>query len=631
VETFSVLAGLVTLALSMNVVLGYAELHEEYLVVRAPPLGLLSARPFVEAELFIDSLSSLMCFIVSSIGFLVVVFSLGYMHGDKGYARYYAFILLFIGGMLGVVLAGNLALLYLFWEVVGLCSCALIAHWYERPEASRAGVKAFIVTRAGDAMMLTGIVLAYMYTGTLSYEGLPSAFKALEPATLTLILLLCLGGAIGKSAQLPLHVWLPDAMEGPTTVSALIHAATMVKAGVYLVARLETLTLLYGGVPSESVFRFLEVTAIIGGLTAFIAGTMAVVAMDIKRVLAYSTISQLGYMFLALGLAGFTGYREALAAGLYHLSSHAFFKALLFLSAGSIIHALETRDMRLMGGLMKYMPVTSVALVVGGLSLMGIPPFNGFWSKDMIVHYSLEALHESPLPALLAVGAAVLTALYTARMIYYVIIRPPSSHVLELGEEHKLHEAPPVMTIPLLILSVMCLASPLAFSWIVEAHHQLGHVHVFHVEPLSLASSMAAVGLGLGAFYAGYYVIGPDKVLSLGAAKALHKVLCKGYYFDDLYELLFIKGVAGLGSAILKVVDRVLDGLNIALALGSLALCALAKGLDRIIDGLNELIAYTSLKLGAWITTSHTGKLTRYVTAVMLGLTLMMIIAALGW
>ncbi len=627
VELFSIVSGLVTLGVSTMLILEYLGLGEERVVCPSIWPGVFSAAPFIKAELFVDFLSALMVFIVSFIGFLVIVFSLGYMHGDEGYGRYYAFILLFIGGMLGVVLAGNLVLLYLFWEIVGLCSCSLIAHWYDKPEASRAGIKAFIVTRVGDAMLLVGIALAYLNTGTLSYSQLPEAFARLPSSTLTLILLLSLGGAIGKSAQLPLHVWLPDAMEGPTTVSALIHAATMVKAGVYLVARLETLTVFYGHIASHSVFPFLETTAIIGAITALVAATMAVVSNDIKRVLAYSTISQLGYMFLGLGLAGFVESTHALFSGLYHLSSHAFFKALLFLSAGSIIHALETRDMRLMGGLWKRMPITSIGLLIGGLSLMGIPPLNGFWSKDAIIHLSMEALGENPLLAILSLTGALLTALYTARMFYYTILRPETDYVAK----HHPHEAPIVMALPLIILSAMCFLSPISFMYISKALPEIGEIPLFHVEAITLITSLTMIGIGLGIFYSSYYIKSPSDIMKYKTVVVLRKVLEKGYYFDDFYNKVIVGGVVYGLAFILKVVDRALDGLNMGLALLTLALSAIAKGLDILIDRINDVIAISAIRAGLWMTKSHTGKIARYLTAFTLGLIIMLIIVVYGW
>jgi len=323
----------------------------------------------------VDPLSVFMASLVSFIGTLVLLYSVGYMAEEEDLTRYYFFMLLFIGSMIGLVMADNFVQLYIFWEVVGLCSYVLIGFWYKKPEAVRAGMKAFIVTRAGDLCLLIGILVLYLNTGEFNFLALKNQITMglVGASLITTTILLFFGGAVGKSAQVPLFVWLPDAMEGPTTVSALIHAATMVKAGVYLVARIFTLF--------SSTSEYLLVVAVVGAVTAFMAATMALATFDIKRVLAYSTISQLGYMFLALGLGGSKGF----FASQFHLMSHAFFKALLFLCAGAVIHNLGTRNMREMGGLRKHMPITFVTFLIGALSLSAIPPFNGFWSKDMIL------------------------------------------------------------------------------------------------------------------------------------------------------------------------------------------------------------------------------------------------------
>ncbi|MBI2321660.1 MAG: NAD(P)H-quinone oxidoreductase subunit F, partial [Chloroflexi bacterium] len=323
----------------------------------------------------VDPLSAAMLVIVTTVSLAVHVYSVGYMHGDAGYARYFAFLNLFTVAMLGIVLAPTLLQLFVFWELVGLCSYLLIGHWYRKPEAAAAAKKAFLVTRLGDLGFLVGILMLWTATG---------------------LALFC--GAIGKSAQFPLHVWLPDAMEGPTPVSALIHAATMVAAGVYMVARLFPL---FEGAPTA-----LLVVAYVGIFTAFFAATMGLVAHDVKRVLAYSTISQLGYMMAGLGVG-------SLAAGMFHLFTHAYFKALLFLAAGSIIHGAATQDLREMGGLRRVMPITAITFAVGGLALAGVPPFSGFFSKDEIL---ASALHAGQ-PVLFAVGlaTAVMTAFYVSR------------------------------------------------------------------------------------------------------------------------------------------------------------------------------------------------------------------------
>ncbi len=393
----------------------------------------------IDAALWLDPLSAVMILTVSGVAFLIHVYSIGYMHGDPGFGRFFTWLNLFTFAMLLLVLGDSLALLFIGWEGVGLCSYLLIGFWFERESAAEAGMKAFIVNRIGDACFIAGLLLLFAIFGTLDIRTILHEAPAVLIAgggTVTLITLLLFAGATGKSAQLPLHIWLPDAMEGPTPVSALIHAATMVTAGVYLVARLGGLFLL---APAT-----LTVIAIVGAVTALMAGSIAITQHDIKRVLAYSTISQLGYMFLALGAGAF-------AVGIFHLVTHAFFKALLFLSAGSVIHALADRqDMREMGGLRKHLPITHLTMLAGGLALAGIPIFSGFFSKDEILFEAWFGPHGTPVFWALGAVAAVLTGLYTFRLLYLTFYSPS-----RVPEGVHPHESPPVMTVPLLILAVL--------------------------------------------------------------------------------------------------------------------------------------------------------------------------------
>ncbi len=321
----------------------------------------------ITVGVMVDSLTVMMLLVVTVVGTLIQIYSIGYMAGDVRFSRYFAYISLFMASMLALVLADNLLMLYIFWEGVGLCSCLLVAFWYEKPAAAAAGVKAFVTTRVGDTGLLVGILILLASGHSLRFAdmgGLPGSDVLMAVAALLIFL-----GAMGKSAQFPLHVWLPDAMEGPTSVSALIHAATMVAAGVYLVARSYVL---FTAHPLA-----LETVAVIGAISAVMAASIACTANDIKKVLAYSTVSQLGLMMLALGAGGY-------AAGTFHLMTHAFFKALLFLGAGSVIHAVHTQDIREMGGLIHKMKVTGITFIIGALALAGIMPFAGFWSKDEI-------------------------------------------------------------------------------------------------------------------------------------------------------------------------------------------------------------------------------------------------------
>src|SRR5438876_3777134 len=356
----------------------------------------------IRIALLIDNLSALMLVLVSFLCLLIFVYSLGYMHEEEGKARYYAEVSLFATGMLGTVSADNFLQLLIFWEIMGLCSYLLIGFWYHKPEAAAAAKKAFLVTRVGDVLFLVGVLVIWNEFGTLRFNEIAPRVGLLSPQLLTLIPLLLFGGAVGKSAQFPLHAWLPDAMEGPTTVSALIHAATMVKAGVYLTARsFIFLVPLAPGV--QPPFTAILVIAAIGGFTAIFAATMAVVNHDIKRVLAFSMISQLAYMFLGLGAGAYLMAKdpsrggEGHSAALYHLFNHAFFKALLFLGAGSVIHAVHTNDMRATGGLSNPMPVTSKAMLFGSLALAGIIPFSGFFSKGEILSITFDAGSDQPM------------------------------------------------------------------------------------------------------------------------------------------------------------------------------------------------------------------------------------------
>ena len=359
---------------------------------------------------YIDGLAAVMLVVVCFVSLMIQLYSGGFMEGDSRFAWYYAVLNLFTASMLGLVLAPNFIELYVFWELVGLCSYLLIGHWYEKPSARDAALKAFIVTRIGDAALFIAIIVFWAYTGTTSFDGISEAAQAgfIGGSVFTTAVVLVFIGAVGKSAQFPLHVWLPDAMEGPTPVSALIHAATMVAAGVYLVARTYNIF-----VQSE---QAMLVVAYIGGFTALMAATMALVKKDIKRVVAYSTVSQLGYMMMGLGIGSYT-------ASMFHLYNHAFFKALLFLCAGSIIYAMDSYNLFEMGGLRRRMPITFWTMVIGGLSLAGIFPLSGFWSKDAIVASAYDE-HYYVLFAM-ALITVFLTAFYIFRAIFLAFTGEP--------------------------------------------------------------------------------------------------------------------------------------------------------------------------------------------------------------
>src|SRR6266705_161265 len=394
----------------------------------------------------VDQLSAVMLLVVTGVGFLIHVYSAGYMHDDPGSARYFTYLNLFVFSMVMLVLAGNFLLLYVGWEAVGLCSYLLNGFWYEKPSATDAGKKAFIVNRVGDFGFGLGIMLIWTTFGTLDYGAVfANATDAVSQGTYLAIALLLFTGACGKSAQLPLHTWLPDAMEGPTPVSALIHAATMVTAGVYMVARSHALF--------ERSGVALEVVAWVGTATAIFAATIALVQTDIKRVLAYSTVSQLGYMFAAVGLGAY-------AAGIFHLVTHAFFKALLFLGAGSVIHGLGgEQDLRKMGGLSSRMVRTTITTTIGALGLAGLPGLAGFFSKDEILAAAFASGRRG-IWALLLLGA-FFTAFYTARMLFLAFYSGPR---ITREAAHHVHEAPGVMTLPLAVLAVLTVIAGVALG-----------------------------------------------------------------------------------------------------------------------------------------------------------------------
>jgi NADH-quinone oxidoreductase subunit L len=509
------------------------------------------------AELRVDALSMAMVLAVTGVGFLIHVYSIDYMHGDPRYPRYFAYLNLFVFFMLLLVLANNFVLLYVGWEGVGLCSYLLIAFWYERKAAADAGKKAFIVTRIGDTAMLIGIFLIFLHTGSVEFDEVFGQAGALASGTATVIALLLFCGAVGKSAQVPLHVWLPDAMEGPTPVSALIHAATMVTAGVYLVARSHALF--------EASPVALGVVAVIGLVTAIYAGLSAIGQDDLKRVLAYSTISQLGYMFLAVGVGAY-------AVAIFHLVMHAFFKALLFLAAGSVMHGTggEINLLRL-GGLRRSMPLTAAAFGIGGLALAGIPLFAGFFSKDQI----LAAAYGAGRTGLWVGGliAAGLTGLYVTRAYLLTFTGEPRHAV------HP-HEAPPLMTVPMGLL-----AAGAVLGGILGLSAETGRLQGF-LEPvfgplehtagglselaLSLiATVVAAAGIGLGWLVYGSRWI-DWTALRVRWATA-QRALARGFYLDDAYgTMLVVPGKAA--SAFLayvfdgRVVDGAVNGLGEAFA-----------------------------------------------------------------
>jgi len=493
------------------------------------PLPRESSFPWLRAygfnlEVRVDGLSIFLALVVNLLGALIVLYSLGYIGKQPGLDRYYALILLFIGSMTGLVMAGNFLQLYIFWELVGICSSFLIAYWYDRPQAVRAGLKAFIVTRIGDIGLLFGLVYLYANTGSVSFSALETLAGngSIPSAVITVSGLLVFAGAMGKSALFPLHVWLPDAMEGPTTVSALIHAATMVNAGVYLVARTYPI---FSADPT-----WLATIGTVGIASALFAAPLAIATVDIKRVLAYSTISQLGLMFAALGLGSSQGWFSSQ----FHLLSQGAFKALGFLAAGSVIHVLGTRDMEQMGGLRRQMPLTFIAFAFSTFALAGVPPFIGFWSKDLILTASLES--GSLTLFLLILLVSVMTVFYSFRALFKVFIVRPSHDV-----ENNVHESPMVMIMPLMILSGAVL---LLFVFQDSLAGLLGASLETAPGPEIYVSSLAALFLGFIPVYLVYWRRGDlstEIVARHSSLRLLRRALLDGYGFDRLYETLLVR------------------------------------------------------------------------------------------
>ncbi len=521
-------------------------------------LPLADANRALQIGFQVDPLTAIMLMVVTSVASLVIVYSQGYMHGDPGYSRYFAFISLFSMSMLGLVLANSLLVLYIFWELVGLCSYLLIGFWYQKPEAAAAAKKAFVVTRFGDFGLLIGILLLWSRAGTLEFTQLEHMIAAgqFDPGFMSLVGILLFCGAVGKSAQFPLHVWLPDAMEGPTPVSALIHAATMVAAGVYLVAR--TFPIFEAGPAAMTVVMG------IGAFTAIFAASMALVSNDIKRVMAYSTVSQLGYMMLALGVG-------ARGAAMFHLMNHAFFKALLFLAAGSVIHALGSQDLRFMGGLGSRMKITSTTMLIAALSLSGFPLItSGFWSKDEILAAAFD--HGQYLVYGVALFTAFLTAFYMFRAWFLAFWGRPrwqlagASHD---GHDHGQgqggpHESPWVMTIPLILLAIPSVlsgfwGSPLMGNGF-ASFFEGGHAEAEPLNLLVMGSSVVVAlgGIGLAWLMYGEHSLAPERISA--AFGPGYQLLYHRYWIDELYNGIVQYVVLGVAK-LLRLFDvTVVDG-----------------------------------------------------------------------
>jgi NADH-quinone oxidoreductase subunit L len=602
----------------------------------------------------LDPLSCVMVLVVTGVGFLIHVYSIGYMGHEGGYYRFFGYMNLFMFSMLTLVLANNLLLLFVGWEGVGLCSYLLIGFYFLKKSAADAGKKAFIVNRIGDTGFLLGIFLIATTFGTVrftsqmlsdpvAYAGILETLRAMVDQgrlaygapILTGIALLLFVGATGKSAQVPLYVWLPDAMEGPTPVSALIHAATMVTAGVYMVARMSAI---YQLAPVA-----MDVVAIVGATTAIFAASMAVAQNDIKKVLAYSTISQLGYMFLALGVGAFS-------AGIFHLMTHSFFKALLFLGAGSVIHALSgEQDLRKMGGLWNTIPATSRPFLIATLAIAGIPPLAGFFSKDEILGHVFNRHNESLIMDrylfLWAIGVvtAGITAFYMFRL-FFQVFRGRSRVATEL-EEH-IHESPKSMTVPLMILAFLSIcggwfALPVlwgennTFGTFLEpalrgVKDEIGGVEVGHhtlfKEYLLMMASVGIATLGIWLAYR-LYLQYPKLHSKVAAAwPRLHNLLINKYYVDEIYDALFVNRVKDLSTAFGVVDAKLIDGVGVDGA-GWLArvISRISMWWDKwVIDGLVNLAGKITNGLSVPVRMFQTGVFSSYAVLILLGLAILL-------
>jgi NADH-quinone oxidoreductase subunit L len=607
--------------------------------------GTEGVTPFVvDWAYLLDPLSSVMVLVVTFVGFLIHVYSIGYMGHDPGYPRYMSYLNLFMFAMLTLVLGANYAVLFVGWEGVGLCSYLLIGFWFEKQSASDAGKKAFIVNRIGDAGFLVGMFLVFVTFGTLDFQRVAAAAGEMPVeyawgGTLTLVGILLFVGATGKSAQLPLYVWLPDAMEGPTPVSALIHAATMVTAGVYMVARSSAI---YSHAP-----RAMLVVAVVGAATALFAATIGLVQNDIKRVLAYSTVSQLGYMFLACGVGAF-------GAGIFHLGTHAFFKALLFLGSGSVIHAMSgEQDMRKMGGLRQKLPWTHLTMLIACLAIAGIPVFAGFFSKDEILWSAFRVGGYGRWVWGAGVFAAVLTAFYMFRL-YWMTFGGTFRGTAE--QERHVHESPKTMVVPLQVLAlgsilVGFLGVPAALGGgnLIERFMEPAFEHakgalaeVFAapvpghgVEIWLMALSVAVAAFGILVAWRFYRSASPLPSRLAASLPAVYRTLLNKYWVDELYAAVFVRGLALGGGQALFANDRyVVDGgdgeVRPGLGVNGVAfavrdLVARASNLwdHYVVDGAVNLTAFVLDNLSYAFRAVQNGLVQHYALGMLIGLFLL--------
>ncbi len=580
----------------------------------------------INIGILIDPLSVIMANVVTWIGFLIMVYSIEYMKDDPSVNRFWTMMNLFVGGMLLLILSDNFVQMFIGWELVGVASFSLIGfyyrdereYWIENYPPSHCSMKAFVITKIGDLLMLIGALIIYTHSGTLNFVKLAEDLSwvgSLARSGLllpTLLFLLC--GPLGKSAQFPFHEWLPEAMAGPTPVSALIHAATMVKAGVYFIARiLPILHYAYWELGYADILLFFYIVAFIGAFTTFLAGSQAIVAKELKKILAYSTISQIGYMMLGLGVAGLLEeYIVGLAAAIFHLISHAVFKALLFLSAGAVIHSVETKYVTEMGGLRRYMRITFYCMLIGAMALAGLPPLSGFWSKDAILLST--ALSGRALLLLLGLATAGVTMFYSLRMIGLIFFGEESEHIKEIKSEgHHIHEVNPIMWIPYCVMSILTIIIGIIGPFLEGELHNILALNVvsythsytelvvirgatelegelWHILVPLLSIIMLIVG-GVPSYI--IYIdnrLRPEQIVESSALlKAIYKFLVMRWYINPVYYAVFVDGLINVSTNIYNYLERSLNGFNSVFVkfFTSLALLMFSDIEQRILEGFN--------------------------------------------
>ncbi|MEK6577547.1 MAG: NADH-quinone oxidoreductase subunit L [Nitrospirota bacterium] len=574
----------------------------------------------------IDPLTAIMIMVVTGVGLLIHIYSIGYMHGDEGYYRFFTYLNLFMFFMLVLVMGNNYLLMFVGWEGVGLCSYLLIGFWYQKKSASDAGKKAFIVNRIGDAGFILGIFLIFGAFGTLDYSFVFANTHLIDTKIATIITLCLFVGAMGKSAQIPLYVWLPDAMEGPTPVSALIHAATMVTAGVYMVVRSN---ILFSMAPLS-----MEVVAVVGAFTAIFAASVALVQTDIKKVLAYSTVSQLGYMFLACGVGAY-------ASGVFHLFTHAFFKGLLFLGAGSVIHALSgEQDIRKMGALARKIPATYKTFLIGTIAIAGIPPLAGFWSKDEILASAFAGGHY--LIWAIGLATALMTSFYMFRLLFLTFY---GSSRVDHEVEHHIHESPHNMTVPLMILAGfslligMVVGFPPESGWI---HRFLspvvgsagGEVHAGAGHHLSLGLELGLMALSIGVALSGlalaysFYIKNPEFPKRLAArVQGLHQALYNKYWVDEIYSAVIVQPILLISQFLWTFDQWVVDGLVNASGWITMLESRISEMFDiYVVDGTVNGVSTTLDYSAQGLRRLQTGAIQNYMLAMGLGIAILTVV-----